>query len=139
MTEEQIQRLIKDAKIKASADFTDRVFDSIAKTKERENKIDILYDNLLRDAKIKASPTFASRAMQRITCKKTSSVFGMISKGLIFVATAACISLVVGQLNVPYNYVVSENDFAEMSNLDSEISNLTHLIYEQEFIDILLK
>ncbi|MBO5255419.1 MAG: hypothetical protein J6B07_06305 [Opitutales bacterium] len=139
MTDKQIQQLIKDAKITVSPDFTDRVFASIAKTKELENKIDVRCDELLRDAKIKASPTFTSKAIQRITYKNTSTAFEIISKVLIFAATAVCLSLVVGQLNVPYNYVISESDFAEISNLDSEISNLAHLIYEQEFIDVLLK
>ena len=139
MTDKQIQQLIKDAKVTASADFADRAFASISKLKEQENKIDVLCDKLLRNAKISTSPTFTARAIKHITFEKTSTIFAKFSKIFILATTAACLSLIVGQLNVPYNYVISESDFAEMSNLDSEISNLANLIYEQEFIDVLLK
>ena len=47
-------------------------------------------------------------------------------------ATAACFVLIASQYGFPKQDTVSENDFAEMSNLEMEIACLTELINEQE-------
>ncbi len=139
MTDNKIDTLFRNAKIEASADFGDRTFASIVKTQQLQHSLDFKCNELLRASKISASSTFTERVANSILKQRRSTPFEKISKILALVATAACLTITFAQLSVPNRYTISEYDFAEMSNLDSEITSLANLIYEQELIDILLK
>ncbi|MBE6413762.1 MAG: hypothetical protein E7035_04325 [Verrucomicrobiaceae bacterium] len=139
MTNQQINKLFKEAKVQASAEFVDKVMANISIAKEQEEKLDTLCDRLFKQTKVQARANFTDKIITQISKQKHYSTMEKIARYFAFVAMSACVMIVAWQYGFPNQYTVSESDFAQMSDLDSEISNLSNLIYEQEFFDAFLK
>ena len=139
MTNQQINELLKNAKVQASAEFVDKTMANINIAKEQEEKLDTLCDELFKKAKVQAPINFTDKTLRHISKQKHYSTMEKVARYFAAVAMSACVMIVAWQYGFPKQYTVSENDFAQMSNLDSEISNLSNLIYEQEFFDAFLK
>ena len=139
MTNQQINELFKNAKVQASAEFVDKAMANIKTAKEQEEKLDTLCNELFKQTKVQAPVNFTDKIIEHISKQKHYSTMEKVARYFAFIAMSACVMVVAWQYGFPNQYTVSESDFVQMSNLDSEISNLSNLIYEQEFFDAFLK
>ena len=138
MNDKSIDNLLRQAKISASPNFTEKALSGITSQSKSESSIDNICDNLLKASKLSASKNFTERALKTILNPRQSTLFNNISRSIATIATAACITISIANLPNPRQNTISEQDFADLSYLNSEISNLATLIYEQEIIDIFL-
>ncbi len=132
MNDSQIDQLLRATKINASADFTERTLARIKAQSLEENSLDNLCDTLLLSQKQKASDNFTEKAISSIKREKPTSIFKRIIEITMSVSVAACIAISIFTLPIPSQTSFSEEAFAEVANLNTEISNLAVLIYEQE-------
>ena len=138
MNDKTIDNLLREAKISASSNFTEKALSGITSHALSESSIDSLCDNLLKASKRPASTNFTERALRTILTPNHSTIFNKLYRSITTIAAAICITISITTLPNPRQNTISEQDFAYLSSLTSEISNLATLIYEQELIDIFL-
>lgn len=138
MTDENIFKILRATKIEASEGFADRVRAAVKSAAEREKSLDALCDGLLRGAKIRASENLAGRALNGIKAQKVP-LFSKCASYASAVAAAASLAFICTMFEIPGRQSALENAFAQMSDLSAEIDNLSALVYEQEFSDLIFK
>ncbi len=132
MNDSQIDQLLRATKIEASADFTTKTLACIKAQSLKEKSLDDFCDKLLLSQKQKASDDFSEKAIRTIKREKSASTLRRIIEITMSASVAACIAISVFALPIPQQTSLSEEAFAEVANLNTEISNLAVLIYEQE-------
>lgn len=132
----KIDMLLKSARVEVSAGFVERVLAKIGEDEMRRRRVDGLCDGLLRKNGVEASTGFTGRVLNAVKFggKSTVSRFVMFGSS---VAAAACIAAIVAVMPVNNEVSVDEAYFAQLDNLDNEISNLAALISEQELFSLL--
>lgn len=132
----KIDMLLKSARVEVSAGFVERVLAKIGEDEMRRRRVDGLCDGLLRKNGVEASTGFTGRVLNAVKFggKSTVSRFVMFGSS---VAAAACIVAIVAVMPANNEVSVDEAYFAQLDNLDNEISNLAALISEQELFSLL--
>ena len=138
MTDENIYKILRAAKVEASEGFAERARAAVKSAADREKSLDALCDGLLRRAKICASENLADRVAKSISAKKVS-LFSKAASYAGAVAAAASLAFICTMFEIPSRQSALENAFAQMSDLSAEIDNLSALVYEQEFSDLIFK
>ena len=132
----KIDMLLKSARVEVSAGFVGRVLAKIGEDEMCCKRVDGLCDELLCKNGVEASVGFTGRVLAAVKSNGRSAVSRFIMFGSS-IAAAACIAAVVAVM--PESAAVSADEayFAQLDNLDNEISNLAVLISEQELFSLL--
>ncbi len=131
MNDEQLDKLLHAQKVQASADFTERALKRILAQEKSQTSLDKFCDNLLVSQKIKTTSNFTERTLKTIRQEKRVPLLQKIIGITSSLGVAACIGISVVTLQIT-QADMSENAYAEMTELNSEISALAAFIYEQE-------
>lgn len=135
--DERIDALLCADAPEVSPYFADSLADSVRAELAADAAYDAKADSLL--AKLRPFPDITERTLARIKSAKPAvvgSVFACISA----VAVAACAAFAVlgatAQATLPRGTITAD-DFAQMSQIDTEINSIAALVIQEEFVDLL--
>ena len=133
----RIDEMLRADAPEVSPDFADSLARSVCAELSSEAACDAKADALL--AEMRPFPDITERTLARIKSAKPAvvgSVFACISA----VAVAACAAFAVlgatAQATLPRGTITAD-DFAQMSQIDTEIDSIAALVIQEEFVDLL--
>ena len=134
MTDFQIDELLKRRNVIASADFSARALSGILSGARRSGTLDAAIDARLAQYPVEASLSFSSRALD-FALGRASWGRRILSALTSVSAVAACVAVAFAVVPNIERTALTEDDFAQMSALNSELYALANLIAEQEVLD----
>ena len=132
----KIDILLKSARVEVSDGFVGRVLAKIGEDEVCCKRIDGLCDELLCKNGVEASAGFTGRVLAAMKSNGRSAVSRFIMFGSS-IAAVACIAVIAAVMPIRNDISADEAYFAQLDNLDNEISNLAVLISEQELFSLL--
>lgn len=134
MTDFQIDELLKRRRVVASADFSARAVSGILSDTRALESFDSAIDARLAKYPVEASLSFSSRALD-FALGRASWGRRILSALTSVSAVAACVAVAFVAVPSVERSALTEDDFAQMSALNSELYALANLIAEQEVLD----
>ncbi len=136
MTDFQIDELLKRRRVVASADFSARAVSGILSDARALQSLDSAIDGRLSKYPVEASRSFSARALKFVLEGGHGSLVCRFVSALASVsAVAACVAVAFAVVPSVERSALSEDDFAQMSAINSELYALANLIAEQEVLD----
>ena len=137
-TDKIIDMLLKKSPLEPSVCFTDRAISAIADLKLADAVTEAKIDNLLKKPCGIEAPRLADAVIAAISMQKGGK-FQTFMSWVTGSAVAACAALVIFWSAPGSNSagIPSYSDYAQMSDIADEISALSVLLAQEEYMDIL--
>lgn len=133
----RIDALLRADAPEVSPNFADSLADSIRVELAAEAAYDARADALL--AKLRPFPDITEKTLARIKSAKPAvvgSVFACISAAAVAACAAFAALGATAQATLPRGTITAD-DFAQMSQIDTEIDSIAALVMQEELVDLL--
>ncbi len=133
----RIDALLRADAPEVSPNFADSLADSIRAELAAEAAYDARADALL--AKLRPFPDITEKTIARIKSAKPAvvgSVFACISAAAVAACAAFAVLGATAQATLPRGTITAD-DFAQMSQIDTEIDSIAALVMQEELVDLL--